>query len=117
MGTSPRDERMNMAGRYYSTDVLKYLEKNVRLNVYVEDIAKDLDLTATQVTQAIWSLGKRKGLPIVQVTKGVWMYDPSRQEVVVAKSTSTLFELVGQSKQGKFVLQDESGDLYVAERL
>lgn len=104
-----------MAGRYFAGEVLRYLEKNVRLNVYAGDIASDLNLTEKQVKSAVYSLKERKGQPIEVVAQGVWRYDPSAKSV--SKTTSTLFELIGQTKQGKVVLQDEDGNLYVGEKL
>ena len=116
-------ERMEKVGsRYIGPDILKYLEERIRLNVHRGDIAKDLNLQDKQVTNAVYNM-IRRGVPVIKVMDGVWRYDPSM--AVEAQVTSNnnhrvdhmLFEMIGQSKQGKFVLQDESGDLYVAERL
>ena len=114
-----KDEKVG--SRHIGPDILKYLEERIRLNVHRGDIAKDLNLQEKQVTNAVYNM-IRRGVPVIKVMDGVWRYDPSmRVEAKVNDNhhgaTQMLFEMIGQSKQGKFVLQDESGDLYVAERL
>lgn len=114
-------KRMGKVNRFFGPEVLKYMEQHVRLNVYADDIANDLNLTRAQVTNSIGNF-IRKGQPIIKVTNGVWRYDPAIATQVKARDNGQgdshmLFEMIGASKQGKFVLQDESGDLYLAEKL
>lgn len=99
-----------------SEQVLKYLDEHIRMHIHVADVAKDLGITEEQVSKAIWYLGSKKGLPIAKVTQGVWYYDPSKKEEPKPNGQK-LFECIGESKQDKLVLQDEDGELYVAERL
>jgi alkylation response protein AidB-like acyl-CoA dehydrogenase len=88
----------------------KYLQERVGLTVYADDIANDLGLTRVQTMQAVQRALDKGLVEAEKLQAGVWRVGRS-------KSTGRLFELLGESKQGKLVIQDDEGNLFVAESL
>lgn len=109
------------ARRGIMAEVLRHLSHNEGLICYQADVAQVLGISVTQVQQAVSYLSKKPEVNIVTLTPGAYRFKSTPKEVVAVssngKSSSTLFEKIGASKTGKIVLQDEDGELYVAEKL
>lgn len=109
---------MTKRGQSVQPRVLHYLEQHVGENVYHQDVSKQLDLTESQVKEAIYHLRKKDNLSgsiEVVVAGSIWRYDPSKRES--KKSGKRIFEELGVTHQGEIILQDEEGNLFRASEL
>lgn len=86
--------------------LLRYFDEHTNENIYIEDLEKLTGFDHQQILSGISHL-KQKDVPIFRIANGVYRMD--------SRSTSgELFELVGKSKDGRLIIQDEDGKLYLA---
>src|SRR5712691_5999233 len=101
-----------------SQNVLGYLRENQNIELPYTDIQKTLNLPAFSVSNAITYL-IAKGIPVTRPMRGVALYQPSgviRPVITQAKSTSKLYEFVGNSK-GRVIVKGEDDELYTLSPL
>lgn len=94
-----------------TTNVHRYFEQRVGQTVFSVDIAKDLGVDTRAIASAVAGL-KRQGVDVGQgPTKGSYVYRGA------GKTATTLFERIGETKDGRLVLQGEDGDIYLASKV
>lgn len=102
-----------MTKRADSSEVLRYLTERPNQPVFRHDIAQALGLTEKQARDAVYTLRSRNGQPIVEVARGVYRYEPGNEQ----RNGTVLYQQVGPTKTGEYVIQDEDGNLYLARPL
>lgn len=110
-------EKLSRRGPATSYKVLNYLNANPNLNLTVEDVSKNTGLDKSQVQSAMSRL-KQRGLNIEVVLAGnCYRYIPTSVTSNGHKNNRKLFEEIGTAKDGRIVIQDTDGNLYVATQL
>lgn len=121
--------------------VLDFLHRHQNVNVTIQEIREDTGLTRAQIVSSIGRLRGRYGIDVEPVVAGnIYRYRsgmaapddlatrltaaidgkkdaPKPTPTPTPTPTASMFELVGTSKSGAVVIQDESGKLYRAEEL
>jgi hypothetical protein len=115
--------------------VLDFLHRHQNVNVTIQEIREDTGLTRAQIVSSIGRLRARYGVDVTPVVAGnVYRYKSGtvgggvvaeaapvppapKPTPAPTQPATTMFELVGTSKSGAVVIQDESGKLYRAEEL
>lgn len=92
------------------TAVRKYLSDRPGQEVYLSDIETDLSLTHQTAQSAAYRL-ERRDAAIVKVMNGVYSYRPA------GRVGTRMFEELAVTKNGRILIQDEDGTVYVAEVL
>lgn len=96
--------------------ILEYLEKHSDETIYLDTIAKDLNLEPIQVKRGISALaygnvnGAKEKLQTI-VAGNVWIWH-SRTSNPKSKSISKLYEQVYTGKDGSILVESEEGTLY-----
>lgn len=105
--------------------VMAYLIDHPNKTLTIENMARDLKLTHTQIQHQMTKL-RGDGAAINVIIRGrIWTYTPDavqpevvEQESLKSKSfTDSLWECIGITKKGLPILKDENGMLYVAQEL
>lgn len=98
--------------------VLDYMKQNANMPLSAQEIAKELDLSPSQVRTAVANAFKRspetsKYIEVL-VKANMWRWVSSGS----AKNEShPMFEHVKTLKSGSLLIEDENGVLYIAEKL
>jgi hypothetical protein len=99
--------------RGHKAKVLHYIEHNPNMRLYINDIAAAIGLEYQQVNTVVSAAIRSGELPgLERPMQGVICYSPQG-----AKVGRMLFEEIGRSKTGKILIQDEAGNIYVAEEI
>lgn len=108
--------------------VMEYLTKSPNVEVSVGDIAKDLNATEAQVKTAIYYIRHNPEWPVVRIVVPgrVFMYVPNADKragltlnagPAPQSNGRRVFQEVGKTRDGDFVIECEDGMLYLAKVL
>jgi hypothetical protein len=97
--------------RGLTTAVYDHLSQRVNQDVNVDDVAAELGVSRAQVQGALSYLRKKPevGDRLAVVVRNVWRLAPERPS-----GGKRLFEEIGTAKDGRVVVQDDEGNLFVA---
>jgi hypothetical protein len=103
--------------------IVKYFEEHPNTPVYLSDICNATGFTGLQVQSCMSHIIRenKKGnnvfpLDIVQQAQ-IWEHRTGWVSEEAASNNGTMFELVGQTKDGDVVIRDKSGVLFKATAL
>lgn len=87
----------------------------------ISQIEKVTGLDRTQIRGALYWLTKNNkevGAHVKQLARGVYQYSTNGlPSVVETNDYGTTFRLIARASEGRVVLQDQAGDLYVAKKV
>lgn len=108
-----------MAGKPIRADVMSYFDKRAGQTVYLKDIAADIKAEPDSVQACIAHLIRLDMMPLDVVIRGqAWAYKPNKVGAKTAeKAGRELMEVIGSTKDGAKVLEDEAGALWKATEL
>lgn len=99
--------------------VLKYIEDARGANVYVGDMARDLNALEGSIQNAINDL--RKSIPQLQVVipgrSWRWVANAEAPKTEAAAKEKRMFEEIGTTKSGDLLIKDTEGTIYTATEL
>jgi hypothetical protein len=100
--------------------IMSYFEKHPGVNLYLDDLAKDLNEEPKRIQQGIANLIHDKTLDIQVVTRGqVYKYSPFAVGGKQARAARNkrVFEELAEARDGSLILECEDGTLYRANVL
>lgn len=96
-------------GPRHSHRVYKYLEDHMGTNTYIDDIAKDVGVTAEQARKSISYL-RNRGVEVETIQTGyIYRLHPKSPKEELG---TRIFEEVGKTISGTIIVRCENGILY-----
>lgn len=95
-----------------STTVLQYMEQRRGINIFIDDMARDLNLDRKKVISAVNALRRNAGVVIESPTKGCYRYVGDAPAAI--PDGKRLFEELATTKDGRLLIQDEDGNVFMA---
>jgi hypothetical protein len=105
--------------------VMRYFETHIGQHIYTDDLASYLDESRPRILKSVGYIISRDKLPgLRSVTNGrggPWIYRPSEPDVyeVIEKPNNSkpIYQYVGSTKDGSFVVEAEDGKLFRVSEL
>lgn len=103
--------------------LMEYFSKRPGQHVFLTELVEATQRTRDQVQGNINNLQRDHKLDklnfnVETITRGqIWMYLPNKEKPVERQKGKRLFEELGVTKRGTYILEDDEGNLYEATEL